>query len=81
MYYVYVLKSEVANKSYVGQTSDIEKRVKEHNSGKSSYTKKYLPWKVVYVEKFNSRIEAVNREKFFKSKTGRKTLKDVIFSS
>jgi putative endonuclease len=49
-YFVYILESETDGRHYKGQTSDIDKRVKEHNSGKTKSTKGYMPWKLVYFE-------------------------------
>ncbi|NOX65598.1 MAG: GIY-YIG nuclease family protein, partial [Chlorobi bacterium] len=46
MYYVYILKSLIAEKTYVGFTKDLDQRIRDHNSGKSTYTKKYKPWKI-----------------------------------
>ncbi len=43
VYYVYLLQSEKNNSLYVGFTSDLKKRIVEHNNGESSYTKKHLP--------------------------------------
>jgi len=59
---VYILKSSVTNKYYVGQTSDIEKRLLYHNSGYSKYTKAGIPWKLVYSENYDSRQQAMKRE-------------------
>ena len=42
-YFVYVLESEIDGRLYKGQTSDIEKRLTEHNSGKTKSTKGYKP--------------------------------------
>ncbi|WP_422861034.1 GIY-YIG nuclease family protein [Flagellimonas sp. S174] len=47
----------------------------EHNNKKSSYTSKYIPWKVIHVESFSTRIEARKREKYFKSGAGRRWMK------
>jgi len=66
MHYVYLLQS-LKNKSlYVGCTSDLRKRFKEHNQGNSYHTKKYLPWKLIYYEAYNSKTDAFNREKALK---------------
>lgn len=78
MFTVYILKSAVVVKSYVGVTDNIERRLKEHNSGKSYYTKKYTPWNVVYTEKFELFSEARKREKYFKSASGRRQLKKIF---
>jgi len=78
MFFVYVLKSNFAKKSYVGLTNDIKRRLKEHNSGKHFYTKRYSPWKIIYKERYDSFEEARKREKFFKSTSGRRFLKKIF---
>ena len=42
-------------------TSDIEKRLKDHNSGRTKSTKPYKPWEVIHKEKFQDRLEARKR--------------------
>ncbi len=73
-YYVYVLKSGIDDRLYKGQTTNLERRIKEHNSGKTSSSKAYRPWKLVYFETFGSREDALKREKYFKSGIGREFL-------
>ncbi|HWR95073.1 MAG TPA: GIY-YIG nuclease family protein [Flavobacterium sp.] len=73
-----MLESEIDGRHYKGQTSDIDKRVKEHNSGKTKSTKGYMPWKLVYFETFETREEAVLREKYFKTGSGREFLKEKL---
>jgi len=70
MFFAYILKSEKDNTYYYGSTGDIEGRLKYHNSGKVKYTKGHLPYKLYYFESYNSRSEAMAREKFFKSIDG-----------
>ena len=79
MYFVYVLKSLVKKKSYVGITDNLERRLIQHNLGYSFYTKRYKPWKTVYFEKLKDRDSARNREKYLKSCAGRKYLKRFVF--
>jgi putative endonuclease len=74
-YFTYVLKSESTGSSYVGHTSNLEKRVLEHNSGKSLSTKGKRPWRLVYKEEFPTRSKAASRESYFKSIDGRLELK------
>jgi len=50
--------------------------LEEHNNGLSGYTKKYIPWKLIYSEEFTTRSEAMMREKFFKSIAGYHWLKE-----
>jgi putative endonuclease len=81
MYWTYILKSENYPRSYVGSTDNLKRRFLEHNRGKSRYTSKYLPWKIIYTESFPTLQEARNREKYLKTKTGRKFLKEVVFGN
>ena len=67
MHYVYILKSiKYSGKLYIGYTGNIIKRLKEHNSGKTFSTKKYMPWKVVYLEGYANQDNATHREKQIK---------------
>jgi putative endonuclease len=79
VYKVYVLKSLRDKKSYVGITNNIQRRLIQHNSGNSYYTKRHKPWKIVYTETFENIIEARKREKYFKSASGRRYLKKFVF--
>ena len=66
MYYVYLIKSEKLNKVYTGYSEDLRERFKAHNSGKSEYTSRGIPWKLVYYEAYESKEDAQNREKSLK---------------
>jgi len=77
-YFTYILKSISAQKIYVGITNNLERRLKEHNSGKSRFTKAYIPWKIVFSEKLMNREAARKREKYFKSAAGRKKIKEFL---
>ena len=70
-YYTYILQSLKDNSFYIGQTNDLEKRLKNHNDGLSKYTSKKIPWKIVYSEEFDSREEAIAREHFLKKQRNR----------
>ena len=76
--FVYVLKSLTAPKSYVGMTDDLNRRLEEHNSGKHSYTKRYVPWEIIYKEEFSNYSDARKREKYLKSASGRRFLKKLF---
>ena len=80
VYVVYILKSINFRKTYVGSTGNFVRRFSEHNLGKSTYTKRYKPWKVIYKEICNTLAEARNREKYLKSKNGRQWIKKNLFS-
>ena len=71
MYYTYILQSKKDGSYYIGFTQKLQKRIKQHNSGKSKFTSKHLPYKLVYYELFENKSEAIKREKYFKTKKGR----------
>lgn len=78
IYYVYVIKSEVDSRLYVGLSKDISKRIKAHNSGQVFSTKGFRPWKLAYQEKIGERIEARKREKFLKRGSGKEFIKKIL---
>lgn len=78
MFYVYVLFSSNFDKFYVGMSTDLDRRLTEHNSGKTKSTKPFLPWIIVHFEHFKTRQEARIREKYLKSAAGRKWRKKNI---
>jgi len=76
---VYVLFSEKYNKTYVGFTSDLISRFKSHNElSTKGYTIKYRPWEVLHLEIFNTKKEAMLREKFLKTGVGREFIKGLL---
>ena len=80
MFYTYVLESLSTARHYFGSTSDLQKRLKYHNSGKVRSTKAYRPWKIIYFETFESKTEATKRELFFKSIDGYNWLNAAVLS-
>ena len=75
MIYVYVLSSVARNYIYVGMSSDIERRISDHNNGYNKTTKPYRPFRVILVEEYETRDLARKREKYLKSGVGREYLK------
>ena len=75
MIYVYVLRSQVDNRLYVGLSSDTARRLKSHNAGRTKSTKGYRPWELVHVEEYPDRTTAREREKYLKSGYGKQWLK------
>lgn len=67
MYYVYVLKSLVVNRFYIGYSSDLRRRLKEHNNGRSKSDKGIFPWKLIYYEAYAHKLDATKREKQLKN--------------
>jgi putative endonuclease len=75
---VYILKSSVTNKYYVGQTSDIKKRLLYHISGYSKSTVSGIPWKLVYSENFDTRQQAMKRETEIKKYKSRLMIEKIV---
>lgn len=78
MYYIYILLSLKDNRTYVGYTNNIERRLRQHNSGLVKSTKHRIPFKLLFKEEFITSFEAKKRESYWKSGAGRKKLK-VLF--
>ena len=78
MFFTYVLQSKKDNSYYIGSTNNIENRLKNHNSGRSRYTKNKLPYIIVYKEDFASLAEARKREYYLKSLKSRKYIEKLI---
>jgi putative endonuclease len=75
MYYAYILKCKTDGSLYKGYTNDLERRLAEHNSGKSDFTSRKGPWELVYHETFENQEAAIKREKYFKTAAGRRFVK------
>ena len=81
MWHVYILYSVSADKTYVGFTSDIERRLFEHNvSERKGFTLRYRPWIIIHKEEYEAKEVAMDREKFLKTGRGREELKTFIES-
>jgi putative endonuclease len=77
-YYTYVLKSERDDHLYIGYTSDLRKRIDEHNKGKVRSTKSRRPLSLVYYEEYEDKTSGRKREIFLKSGQGRLFLKNKL---
>ena len=73
--YVYVLSSQSRNYIYVGLTKNMERRLDEHNKGRNITTRAYRPFVLLLVEKFETRLEARQREKYLKSGIGKEWIR------
>jgi len=81
MFYVYILYSKAADKFYVGQTSDVARRLLEHNTPivNSKFTAKYIPWYLMLYFPINhDRRDTIKVEKFIKSQKSRKFIHYLI---
>jgi len=72
MFYVYILNSlQNPQRFYMGFTGDIKQRLKTHNEGRCTHTKKFRPWKCKNIFAFNSEKKAILFEKYLKTSSGR----------
>jgi putative endonuclease len=78
MYYAYVIRSRIAGYVYKGHCEDLDTRIRQHNSGMTRSLIPYIPFDLVYYEAFDTRAEAIQREKYFKTAAGRRFLKEKI---
>jgi len=74
-YAVYVLFSEKDHQLYVGYTTDIKNRIDNHNDGGTTSTKHRRPLKLIFIEYYLFKEDAIYREKYFKSSKGKRALK------
>ncbi len=78
MYYVYILRSTIKDILYVGSTNDTERRIIEHNNGRTISTKPYLPWKLVFKQSFNDKATAYKTEIKLKKNKNKAILEEII---
>lgn len=67
MFFAYVIRSCKDQSLYKGHCQDLEIRLSQHNAGSTPSIKHKIPFELVYWEAFDTREEAINREKYFKS--------------
>ncbi len=72
----YILFSHSIKKFYTGQTEDLEKRLEEHNRGKTPGMARGIPWIVVFSKEFATRSEAVRLENNIKNRGAKRFLID-----
>ena len=79
-YFVYILRTS-SNTLYIGQTNNLEKRIKEHKTkrGRSAkYMRSFLAFELVYKEEYKTKSEALKRE--YELKTWTKAKKEALIS-
>jgi putative endonuclease len=77
MYVTYAITSTNRNYIYVGLTSDLKRRLLEHNTGKNRTTRPYKPFQLIFQKEFETRSEARVFEKYLKSGVGKEFLKSI----
>ncbi len=75
---VYILYSKALDRYYVGSTTNINERLRRHNSNHKGFTGKSSDWEIVHQEIFDEKREALKREKQIKSWKSRKAIEELI---
>ncbi|MEK7218523.1 MAG: GIY-YIG nuclease family protein [Patescibacteria group bacterium] len=75
MHHVYLIESEPKSTWYIGYTTDLKRRLREHNTHKNISTAQQERWKLIYCETYCNKMDALGREKFLKSGSGWRFLK------
>ena len=81
MFTVYILHSVQSNKIYIGFTSNLEQRLISHNElSNKGWTIRFRPWKLIHSEVFETKSDAMKREKELKSSRGRNWIRENLIS-
>ncbi len=75
-FYTYVLKSKKDDKLYIRTTSDLVKRIKQHNKGLVFSTRNRHPFQIIYFEACRNKDDAYRRERYFKTGMGKRYIKN-----
>jgi putative endonuclease len=80
MFFIYILYSPSADKYYVGQTNDPNRRLFEHNNNpRNTFTRKFAPWTLkAYFKVNDNRGDAMKLEKYIKKQKSRHFIKKLI---
>jgi putative endonuclease len=78
MYNVYILLNRARTRTYTGVAAEVDERLKRHNDGHVPASRPYRPYEVIYVETYSTLKEARRKERFYKSTTGRRKLRELI---
>ncbi len=79
MWHMYIIYSKRLDRYYTGVTEDdLQWRLERHNQGWGKYTKRGIPWKLVYYETYATKTEALRREREIKRKKSRKYIEELL---
>lgn len=81
VFFTYIIYSTARDRYYVGHCEDINLRLERHNLGFTRSTKSGVPWNMMYYETFETRVEAIRREREIKRWKSRRMIEDLIRSA
>ncbi|MDP3875171.1 MAG: GIY-YIG nuclease family protein [bacterium] len=70
MFYTYIIQSLKDKSFYIGSTSDLKKRLNQHNNGQANYSSTKIPFRVAWYGAFIEKLKAQEFEKYLKSSSG-----------
>ncbi len=76
MYYTYVLLSQKDGLFYTGATADLRRRINAHSDGQVISTRSRRPFRLIYYESCLDKRDAMRREKYLKTGSGKRYLKN-----
>ena len=74
-YFVYIIQSTTSGKWYIGYSSELETRIKNHNAGFNASTKNRGPWVLIFAREFGNKMEAVGFERYLKKTRNKEYIK------
>jgi putative endonuclease len=77
-FYVYIVKSQADSSYYIGYSANLDDRLRKHNEANTGYTSRKRPWALVYWEQYESKREAMKRERFLKNQKSREFIERLI---
>ena len=80
MFYTYIIQSQYDKSYYIGHSSDVKVRLERHNLRLSRYTSKKIPWKLVYIEIYQTKGDSSKRELFLKKQRNHSFYEQLILS-
>jgi putative endonuclease len=80
-YAVYILFSHKDHQFYIGYTTNFARRMSEHEGGRSKSTACRRPFSVLLCEYYFAKADALRREEYFKTSTGKRTLRLMLKES
>ena len=81
MYYVYVIRSQLDGRLYIGYTTNLQNRLQKHRDGKVISTNPRRPFELIFYEAYKSMEDAKRRERYFKSTKGKSSLRMMLQDS
>ena len=78
MFYTYIIYSECIDRYYIGSTENLDRRLNDHNGGRTSSTRGKGPWTLKWSKQFSTRSEAVSEENRLKARKSRIYLEQLI---